>query len=195
MTAAKTATLLLYTIAILVIGIAKAADKKEEDVVPMGALAHATEEIERSTQGRVLEIRLADEKGDPVFEAAVAHGDMVLYTRIKSLTDEVTEIAAADLPAWLTSYKMQTYMKDIERAKVSLAAAIQAAEEDAKAPAIGAGLAKPLTSAVTAYYVETTAKGTQRLRAVNAETGALIANPEAVYDHWTPVKLVRRLVK
>jgi len=189
---AKTATLFVTAFALLAVGVTRARDT-DEDIVPMGALAHATYELERATQGRVLEIRLMDEKGEPKFEAAVAREDVVAYMRIASVTDEVTEIAVSEQPPWLTSYKMQKYMKLIERAKVPLVEAIQKVEAADKAPAVGGGVAKPLGTAAFAYYIQTMKGSKQKLNAVDAATGALIANPEAVYEHWTPVKLLRRV--
>jgi uncharacterized membrane protein YkoI len=191
----RTVTLSLLVAMLLAMIVLRADADEAALIVPMGALAHATEMVEQETGGKVLEIRLADEKGDAVFEAAVAHEDAVLYMRIASLSDTVTQITIKDLPLWLTNYKMEAYMNSISRAKVPLVEAIQKAEKEARAPAIGAGLARPLsgTNAVLAYYIETL-KGEKRERqAVDAKTGAWIANPEAVYEPWTPVKLLRRL--
>lgn len=192
MITAKTAALFVTAVALVAVGVTRANDK-DADILPLGALAHATQELERATQGRVLEIRLMDEKGEPKFEAAVAREDVVVYMRIASVTDEVTEIAVSELPPWLTNYKMQNYMKLIARAKTPLAAAIQKVEAVDKAPAVGGGVAKPLGTAAFAYYVETMKAGKRKLNAVDAATGALIANPEAVYEHWTAVKLLRRM--
>lgn len=163
--------------------------------VPPRALAHATMALEKQTGGKVLEIRLADEKGAPNFEAAVKQNDAVVYMRIASPSNEVTEIAISELPQWMTDYKLQAYMRSIDKAKVPLSDAIVQVEEHFAAPAIGAGLARPLngTNAVLAYYVETT-KGDKRvLSAIDAQTGAFIANPESLYEPHTPVKLARRL--
>jgi hypothetical protein len=49
--------------------------------VPMGALADAADTFEKSGSGRVLEVRLADTTGVPVFEAALAKGNAVQYLR------------------------------------------------------------------------------------------------------------------
>jgi len=164
-------------------------------IVPMGTLAHATQVMEQDTGGKVLDIRLADEKGDPVFEAAIAKDDEVVYVSIASVTDSVTAIKVSELPPWLMNYKLEAYMKSIHAAKVPLTEAILKAEKEAKAPAIGAGIAKPLGSsnAVLAYYIETIKGKKRQLLAVDARNGAMIANPEAVYEHWTPVKVARRL--
>ena len=162
--------------------------------VPPRALAHATMALEQQTGGKVLEIRLADEKGAPNFEAAVKQKDAIVYMRIASPSDDITEISISELPQWMTDYKLEAYMRSIDKAKVPLADAIVHAEEQAAAPAIGAGLARPLdgTNAVLAYYVELN-KGEKRLlSAVDAQTGVSIENPESLYQPHTPVKLARR---
>ncbi len=174
---------------------APASARDAEPVVEMGALAHATMALEDSSGGKVLEIRLADEKGEPVFEAALSKDGGVVYLRVAAVSDDVTQIKVTDLPPWLLNYHMEAYMESIDKAKVPLAQAILAAEKRAAAPAIGAGIAKPLsgTNAVLAYYVETI-KGSKRdVLAVDAKTGAFIANPDALYEPFTPVKLARRL--
>jgi uncharacterized membrane protein YkoI len=169
--------------------------RNEEPVVPIGALAHATGALEEETGGRVLEIRLSDEAGVPAFEAAVAKDDGLVYVRIASVGDDVTEIKVSDLPAWLLNYRLEAFMRSINQAELPLSEAIVRAEERASAPAIGAGIAKPLsgTNTVLAYLVETI-KGKKRLaQAINAKTGQFVANAEALYEPHTPVKLARRL--
>ena len=164
-------------------------------LLPMGALAHATMAVEENVDGKVLEIRLADEKGEPVFEAALKKDDKVIYLRIASPADDVTQIKVSELPPWLVNYTLEAYLRSIERAKVPLTKAILDAEQRANAPAIGAGIMKPLsgTNAVLAYYIEVM-KGKKRgLLAVDAETGLPIANPDTLYEPHTPVKLARRL--
>jgi uncharacterized membrane protein YkoI len=150
--------------------------------------------VEENVGGKTLEIRLADEKGDPVFETALKKEDHLVYMRIER-DDVMTEINVSELPPWLVDYKLDAYMRSVDRAKVPLTQAIMAAEQRAKAPAIGAGIIKPLsgTNAVLAYYIETM-KGKKRdVLAVDAQTGSPIANPEALYEPHTPVKLARRL--
>jgi uncharacterized membrane protein YkoI len=166
-----------------------------QSVVPMGALADAADTFEKSTGGRVLEVRLADTTGGPVFEAAVAKGNAVQYLRIESPSQDVTEIAVTSLPQWLLNYHMEAYMRSAAKAKVALGAAIRKAESSDHAPAVDAGIAKPLSgiNAVLAYFVETL-KGSKRQElAVDATTGSLIANPDSLFEPRTPVELARRL--
>jgi hypothetical protein len=115
--------------------------------------------------------------------------------RIESPSDNVTEIKVRDLPPWLLNYHLEAYMRSIAKAEVPLDAAIVKAEARDHAPAIDAGIAKPLggSNAVLAYFVETL-KGTRRKElAVDATSGAFIANPESLYEPHTPVELARRL--
>ncbi|MEA3176524.1 MAG: hypothetical protein QOI59_47 [Gammaproteobacteria bacterium] len=173
--------------------LARAADT--EPIVPMGALAHAAKALEQDTNGKILEIRLTDEAGAPAFEAAIAKDDALVYMRIESLSDNVTEIKVRDLPPWLLNYHLEAYMRSIVKAVVPLEQAIVKAEARAHAPAIDAGVAKPLsgTNAVLAYFVETTKGKSRGQFAVDAMTGAFIANPDELYEPHTPVDLARRL--
>jgi uncharacterized membrane protein YkoI len=173
--------------------LARAADTAP--VVPMGALAHAARALGQSTNGKILEIRLTDEAGAPAFEAAIARDGALIYMRIESVSDNVTEIKVRDLPPWLLNYHLEAYMRSIVKAEVPLEQAIIKVEARANAPAIDAGVAKPLggTNAVLAYFVET-AKGKSRGQfAVDAMTGAFIENPDELYEPHTPVDLARRL--
>jgi uncharacterized membrane protein YkoI len=173
--------------------LAQAADTAP--VVPTGALAHAARALGQSTNGKILEIRLTDEAGAPAFEAAIARDGALIYMRIESVSDNVTEIKVRDLPPWLLNYHLEAYMRSIVKAEVPLEQAIIKVEARANAPAIDAGVAKPLsgTNAVLAYFVET-AKGKSRGQfAVDAMTGAFIENPDELYEPHTPVDLARRL--
>jgi uncharacterized membrane protein YkoI len=175
--------------------IATALARESDLVVPKGTLAHATVALEQNTGGKVLEIRLADQKGEPVFEAAVASNGGVLYMRIESVSDTVTQVKLRDLPPWLLNYKMEAYLRSIEKAQIPLADAIVKAEDNSDAAAIGAGVAKPLsgTNAVLAYFIETIKSGKRKTLAVDAKTGAFIADPDELYEPHTPVKLAQRL--
>ena len=70
--------------------LARAADT--DPIVPMGALAHAARALDQDANGKILEIRLTDEAGAPAFEAAIAKDDALVYMRIESVSDNVTEI-------------------------------------------------------------------------------------------------------
>jgi hypothetical protein len=156
------------------------------------SLSKAVDALEAATGGKVLEIRFVDEKGHERFESVVAKPDQVIYMGVDPVTENVTKIAIKELPAWMLNWKLTEYVSSIEKATVPLAKAITKAEAMAGAPAIGAGLAKPLSGAnqVLAYNIELLKGGKRRLIAIDATTGAKIANPEALYESWTPVRLV-----
>ncbi len=115
----------------------------------------------------------------------------LMYMRVASPSDAVTEIRVSDLPRWLLDYHLEAYARSAAEAKVPLGEAIIKAEKRDLAPAIDAGIAKPLTgdNAVLAYFVETL-KGTRHQEyAVDATT----EDPESLYEPHTPVELARRL--
>jgi uncharacterized membrane protein YkoI len=181
------------SVALLLGGLARAADT--EPGIHYNSLSHAVQALEQQTGGKVMEVRLADEKGEPSFEAAIAKEDGVIYMRISTVAAAGTVIEVKDLPEWLLNWTMTAFMKSIYEANIPLAQAIAKAEQIAKAPAIGAGLAAPLsgTNAVLAYNIEVMKGGTRMRMAIDAKTGQQIANPDALYEPWTPVKLARRL--
>jgi hypothetical protein len=160
-----------------------------------GSLRQAVQALEHSTGGKVLEIRLSDEPGEIAFDAVLAKGEDLLDMHIASGSDAVTSIDIAQLPEWMVGRKLSEYMRSIYKAKLPLADAIGIAERKAKEPAVGAGLAKPLSgsNAVLAYNVEVMKNQKRERIAIDAITGAPIANPDQLYEDWSPVKLARRL--
>jgi hypothetical protein len=162
--------------------------------IPRGSLTKAVGALEDSTGGKVLEIRFVDEVGHEHFESVVAEPDKVIYMAVNPVNEDVTKIAIKELPVWMLNWKLTQYVRSIEKANVPLTKAVADAESLAQAPAIGAGLAKPLTGTnqVLAYNIELRlADGKRKRVAIDATSGAKIANPEELYEPWTPVKLLR----
>jgi hypothetical protein len=192
MKAQSIAVLASLVFAVLTVGTARA--QAVEPGVDDDSLSHAVQVLERQTGGKVLQVRLSDVPGPPSFDALIAKGAELVCMHISS-NDTVTSIKMKKLPQWMLSKTLKAYMKGIDEAKVPLSEAIKIAEHKANKPAIGAGLAAPLSdsNAVLAYYAEVM-KGRKRERlAIDAITGASIANPEAIYEPWTPVDLVKRI--
>jgi hypothetical protein len=108
---------------------------------------------------------------------------------------QVTQIDVSDLPPWLIDFHLEAYGRTASKTRVPLDEAIVSAEARALAPAVDAGIAKPIegTNAVPAYFVQTAKGGRQHLLAVDAQTGAFIANPDELYAAHKPVDLARRL--
>jgi uncharacterized membrane protein YkoI len=185
----------LATLAVLVLTVGAAVSQQREPGVSDDSLSHAVQVLERKTGGKVLEVRLSDERGDPSFDAVIVKGDDLLHMHITALGDDVTSIEVKQLPEWMVGRELTAYAKSIARAQVPLARAITIVERSANKPAIGAGLAAPLsgTNAVLAYNVEVMKAGKRERIAIDAITGAPIANPDTLYAAWTPVKLVRRM--
>jgi uncharacterized membrane protein YkoI len=192
----KASTLASLVSAALIISVLQPTMSRGADTgLHEGALSQAVQALEHSTGGKVLEIRLADEPGEISFDAVIAKGEELLDMHVAAVNDAVTSIDIAQLPEWMVGRKLTAYMRSVNKAKVPLADAIGVAERKAKAPAVGAGLATPLSAsnAVLAYNVEVM-KGQKRERiALDATTGAPIANPGQLYEEWSPVKLARRL--
>ena len=184
----------LATLASVVLVVGAAISQQREPGVSDDSLGHAVQVLEKGTGGKVLEIRLSDQPGDPSFDAVIAKGDDLLYMHI-ALNDSVTSIEIKQLPEWMVGRRLTAYMNGIRQAQVPLPQAIAIAERTANMPAIGAGLAAPLSgsNAVLAYNVEVMKAGKRDRIAIDAITGAPIANPDELYVTWTPVKLVRRL--
>jgi uncharacterized membrane protein YkoI len=185
----------LATLALVVLTFGAAMSQEREPGVSDDSLSHAVQVLEGKTGGKVLEVRLSDEPGDPSFDAVIAKGDDVLYMHIAAISDAVTSIEIKQLPEWMLGREMKAYVKGIRQARLPLAQAIALAERTANKPAIGAGLAAPLsgTNAVLAYNVEVMKAGKRDRIAIDAISGAQIANPDEIYVAWTPVKLVRRI--
>ena len=166
--------------------------------VTRSALAEAVEALEDETRGKVLEIRFARDADDEAsFEVVLVADDELVYMRAYPVTDILEVLEIAELPPWMAGWTLTAYMRSIAKAEVPLTAAILQAEEVEDAPAIAAGLANPLsaTTAVLAYNIELI-RGDRPVRvAIDARTGRRIANPEALYESWTPTELVRRTIR
>jgi uncharacterized membrane protein YkoI len=191
----KALTLAKFVSAALILSVLQPAMSRGTDPgLHEGSLRQAVQALEHGTGGKVLEIRLSDEPGEISFDAVIAKGEDLLDMHIAGVNDTVTSIEIAQLPEWMVGRKLTEYMRSIYKAKLPLADAIGMAERKAKEPAVGAGLAKPLSgsNAVLAYNVEVM-KGQKRERiALDAITGAPIANPDQLYEEWSPVKLAGR---
>ena len=167
--------------------------------VTRSALAEAVQALEDETGGNVLEIRFArDADEDASFEVVLAAADdELVYMRAYSVTGLLEVLEIAELPSWMAGWTLTAYMRSIAKAEVPPTAAILEAEEAEDAPAIAAGLANPLsaTTAVLAYNIELI-RGDRPVRvAIDARTGRRIANPEALYESWTPTELARRAIR
>jgi uncharacterized membrane protein YkoI len=152
-------------------------------------LANAIAAIEQATGGKVLEIRFQALKGVIGYDAVVAKNGAISHVHIAAaLPRKTVVIAEHDRPAWMVNWILKADMKSIQKAKVSLTDAVLSAEKIAGAPAVDAGLAKPLTAdnAVLAYNIEVIKDGQPQRIVLDAETGSRIENPDSLLDTWSP---------
>lgn len=148
------------------------------------SLPKAVSNIEKLSGGRVAEIRYHNVGGVPGYDVALAQGDHIRFQRYQKEGAKPIELMEAKAPAWMLDWRGQKNMALVHKAKVPLAAAIQTAEESMKgAPAMAAGIshgAGDASTSVHAYNVSVLKDGAQHRVAVNSDTGALIANPDAL---------------
>jgi hypothetical protein len=157
------------------------------------SLTDAIAVVEHATNGKILEIRFLHGPGKG-YEAVVAKKDAIINVRENPLTSDVTVIEAEAVPVWMADWKLRQDVKSIEKAKVPLADGVRTAENSARAPAIDAGIAKPLSAdnAVLAYNVEVDKNGKPVRVVVDATTGQIIADPEPLLVSWTPEELFEK---
>lgn len=160
------------------------------------SLTDAIAAVEDAIGGKILEIRFLKGIGKG-YEAVVAKKHELINVRENPLTKHVTVITVEETPAWMLDWKLRADIRSIEKAKVPLAEAVKTAEAIAHAPAIDAGLAKPLTpdNAVLAYNIEVAKNGKPERVVIDATTNSVIANPDGLLDPWTPEKLVEKTVQ
>jgi uncharacterized membrane protein YkoI len=158
--------------------------------VKPGTLAHALHVIEASTGGKVLEIRLLREN-EAGFAAVVVMGPELVHVRVSALNDNVTRISVSDTPQWMLDARLKAEMHDMAEMRIGPEEAIRKAEQSAQGAAVDAAIARPITprNQVLAYNVEVLRDGRAERVAVDARTGELISNPDAVLEPWTPRRL------
>lgn len=140
--------------------------------------------IERTTGGRVLEIRFTDQDGMPGFRAAVARGGEVSFIRVAAEQGDAVELSQTDLPDWMLHWRSRQDVKIARAAKVSLIDAIHTAEQSGNgAPAVAAGIAASASNPsgdVKAYNVLLLRGGEIQRVAVDEGNGEVIADPRAL---------------
>jgi hypothetical protein len=152
---------------------------------------------EKFSGGRVLEMRFRARSGVLGFDAVIAKDGAFSHLRIDIPSNVVTVIAETELPEWMANWVLKADAKSLEKAKLHLVDAVLKAEEIADAPAVDAGIAKPLTgsNAVLAYDVEVIKDGRPERVVIDAVTGLKIANPQSLLDTWTPEEALYQSLK
>jgi uncharacterized membrane protein YkoI len=147
-------------------------------------LVDAIRTIEQATGGTVTEIRFSNMMGMPGYHAAVAKGGRIEFIRIQERSSNVVQIDAASGPVWMLKWRSRSDVHFAENAKVTLSAAIHAAELARNgASAVAAGIARSAsnpTSDVQAYNVILDIDGSAYRVAVDDSTDEVIADPSAL---------------
>jgi uncharacterized membrane protein YkoI len=149
-------------------------------------LPSAIGKIEGATGGKVVEIRFAGSNGMPGFHVVVAKGGKVQFMHMEAQSGKLTTTQDNMVPVAMLKWRGQADVGFAEKAKVPLSTAIQTAEQgDNNAPAIAAGIARSASnpsSDVHAYNILIVRDGTVRRRAVDSNTGEVIADPSTLSD-------------
>jgi hypothetical protein len=140
--------------------------------------------VEKTTGGRVLEIRYTNKGGTPGFHAVVAKGKEVVFLQVSGEGAKAVEISSTDKPDWMLKWPASTQLAAAISAKVPLAAAIRTAEQNGSGgPAVAAGIARSAAnpeSNVKAYNVLLLQGGDLTRVAVDDSTGQVISDPSAL---------------
>ena len=163
-----------------------------KETLPLAVVA-----AEKFSGGRVLEIRFRTHHGVPGFDAVVAKNRAFSHLRIDIPSNRVAVIAETEIPAWMASWVLKADARSLEKARLHLADAVLKAEEIADAPAVDAGIAKPLTgdNAVLAYDVEVIRNNRPERVVIDAVTGLKIADPDQLLEGWTPEQALHESLK
>jgi uncharacterized membrane protein YkoI len=148
------------------------------------ALPDAVTTIEKSSGGRVAEIRFDNIDGVPGYDVVLVQGDHVRFQRFSRPSDKVVEFTQTKTPKWMLGWQSQRNASLVKGAKVPLADAIRTASARmGGAPAVAAGISHGASSPTTrihAYNVAVLRNGRQERVAVNSDSGAIITNPGAL---------------
>jgi hypothetical protein len=148
-------------------------------------LADAVAAIESQGGPRVAAIAFNNFAGNtPGYGVILVQGSNYTFKRLEQPTGKAVQLYESSLPAWMLNWRNERRATVVETAKVSLADAIRTAEaSEGGKPAVVAGIARSAsnpTSTVHAYMVGILKDGALRRVAVDSQTGAVIANPEAL---------------
>ncbi|MDB5418001.1 MAG: hypothetical protein JWP50_1420 [Phenylobacterium sp.] len=169
-----------------------APDASPWKLVNRQSLPLAIAAVEAFGGGRVLEIRFGVPHGVPGFDAVVAKAGAFGRVRIDLPSNRATVIADTEVPAWMASWVLKADASSLSKAKLRLADAVLMAEKMTGAPAVDAGIAKPLSggNAVLAYDVEVIRGGRPERVVIDAVTSQRIADPQPLLEGWTPEQVL-----
>jgi uncharacterized membrane protein YkoI len=149
-------------------------------------LVNAIRAIERGTGGKVTEIRFSETQGLPGYHAVVSKSGRIEFIHVQEDSANIVQIDAASGPAWMLKWRGRTDVHFADTARVSLSAAVVAAEQSKNgAPAVAAGIARSAsnpTSDVQAYNVMLDMDGSAHRVSVDDSSGEIVSDPSALTD-------------
>ncbi len=163
------------------------------------SLTDAVSAIEKTTGGRILEIRFrpAHRAGSalPGFDAVVAKPAGLIDIRVDSPVRAVTELSADSIPDWMLNWNLRADQKSVTKETVPLVELIKRAESTGGGPAVYASLAQPLSgdNAVLAFDIAVLRDGSLQRMVIDAQSGEVIADPNGLVSPWSPQKLLDQL--
>jgi uncharacterized membrane protein YkoI len=147
-------------------------------------LVKAIQATERSTGGKVLDIRFSNANGTPGYHAVVVKGAQVDFFKVEQVSNNVIELDASSRPVWMLNWRGKADVHYAKQATVSLSNAIRTAEHSQNgAPAAAAGIARSASnpdSDVHAYTVLVVASGNVQSVSVDSSSGEVISDPSTL---------------
>jgi hypothetical protein len=148
------------------------------------SLANAVATLERTSGGRVLEIRGESAGPQGTYTAVLAAKGALSHVRFDARTNKMADIGSSK-PDWMLSWERRADISSIDKTQVPLPKAIMNAEKTLDGPAVAAGLAKALSpgNSVLAYNVAVIHDGRPQRITIDATTNEMIADAN-LFDSW-----------
>jgi uncharacterized membrane protein YkoI len=147
-------------------------------------LVNALQAAERSTGGKVVDIRFSNANGISGYHAVVVKGGQVDFFKVEQVSNHVIELDTNSKPVWMLNWRGKADVQDAKQATVSLSNAIRTAEQSQNgAPAAAAGIARSASnpdSEVHAYTVLVVVSGKVQSVSVDSSNGEVISDPSAL---------------
>jgi uncharacterized membrane protein YkoI len=148
-------------------------------------LLNAITLIEKSTGGKVIDVRFSNTTNDtPGYNVVIVKDAQLQFFRIDERSKHLIELDASSKPVYMLNWRGKSDVHFALQAQVSLSTAIQTAEQSQHgAPAMAAGIARSASSPdseVHAYNVLLNRGGSVKRVAIDSATGEVISDPSAL---------------
>jgi uncharacterized membrane protein YkoI len=148
------------------------------------ALPRVITGVASASGGDVIEARYARRNGTPGFDILVSKGGQLQSVRLEGSGGKLQQIDISARPTWMQNWAQRADVRIARAAKVPLETAVKTAEQSVGGPAVAAGIARGAANNETdvhAYNVLIlTNDGRTRRVAIDASTGQVIEDPQAL---------------